>query len=61
MGFLIEIVIVLVAVGLALWLIQMIPMDPAIARMIRIVIIVGVVLWLLYFLSGLLGVAPLRR
>jgi hypothetical protein len=33
-------------------------MDPAIARMIRVVVIVGVVLWLLYFLSGFVGGLP---
>jgi type IV secretory pathway TrbL component len=62
MGFLIEIVIVLVVVGLVLWAVQQIPMDPAIARMIRVVVIVGVVLWLLYFLSGFLnGIPPFPR
>jgi type IV secretory pathway TrbL component len=58
MGFLIEIVIGLVIVGLVLWAVQQIPMDPAIARMIRVVVIVGVVLWLLYFLSGFVGGLP---
>jgi type IV secretory pathway TrbL component len=58
MGFLIEIVIVLVVVGLVLWAVQQIPMDPAIARMIRVVVIVGVVLWLLYFLSGFVNGLP---
>ena len=53
-GFLIEIVIVLVIVGLALWVIQQIPMDPAIARIIRVVVIVFVALWLLSLLFGLL-------
>jgi len=53
-GFLVEIVIVLVIVGLALWVIQQIPMDAAIARMIRIVVIVFVALWLLYSLVGFL-------
>jgi hypothetical protein len=60
-AFLIQLVIVLVVVGLALWIISMIPMDPVILRMIRIVLIVGVCLWLLYLLSGFLSVAPLRR
>jgi uncharacterized membrane protein YhaH (DUF805 family) len=62
MGFLIEIIIVLVIVGLALWVIQQIPMDPAIARIIRIVVIVAVVIWLLYVLAGFLpNGAPLPR
>lgn len=53
-GFLIEIIIVLVIVGLALWVIQQIPMDPTIARILRVVIIVFVAIWLLYALVGLL-------
>lgn len=57
-AFLIEIIIVLVIVGLALWVIQQIPMDAAIARIIRVVVIVCVVLWLLYILVGFLPAGP---
>ncbi len=53
-GFLIEIIIVLVIVGLALWIIQQIPMDAVIARIVRVVIIVAVCLYLLYILVGFL-------
>ena len=62
-GFLIEIVIVLVIVGLALWVLQQIPMDATIARIIRVVIIVVVCIWLLYVLVGFLpsGGFPMRR
>jgi hypothetical protein len=60
-AFLMQLIIVLVIVGLALWIVSMIPMDPFIARLIRIVAAVAVVLWLIWLLSGFLGVAPMRR
>lgn len=44
---LVSIVITLVIVGLVLWVVQQIPMDAVIARIIRIVVIVCVVLYLL--------------
>jgi hypothetical protein len=53
-GFLIEIIIVLVVIGLAMWILQQIPMDPVIARIIRVVLIVFVALWLLWLLVGML-------
>jgi hypothetical protein len=52
---LLQIIIALVIVGLALWVISQIPMDPTIARIIRVVVIVFVSIWLLYLLVGLLG------
>jgi hypothetical protein len=55
MGFLIEIVIVLIVVGLLLWIVQQIPMDPTIARIIRVCVIVFVCIWLLYMLIGFAG------
>ena len=58
-AFLIQVVIVLVVVGLALWIVSQIPMDPVIARVIRVVVIVAVCLWLLYALVGLVGTSPL--
>jgi hypothetical protein len=64
-AFLIQIVVCLVVVGLLLWLVTQIPMDPAISRIIRVVVIVCVVIWLLYVLLGITGVSqpigPLRR
>lgn len=62
--FLIQLVIVLVIVGLLLWVLQQIPIDPVIARIIRVVIIVCVCLWLLYVLVGFLPnmtLYPYRR
>lgn len=61
---LIQIVIALVIIGLVLWVIQQIPMDAAIARIIRVVIVVAVVIWLLSVLVGWLpavGPYPYRR
>jgi len=52
---LIQVIVGLIIVGLALWVIQQIPMDPAIARLIRIIVIVVVCIWLLYVVVGLLG------
>jgi hypothetical protein len=54
---LITIVVVLIVVGILLWLVNMIPMDPAIHTIIRVVIIIAVVIWLLGAF-GLLG--PLK-
>jgi hypothetical protein len=51
---LINIVVALVIVGLVLWAVQQIPMDPAIAKIIRVIVIVVVCIYLLYFLLGLL-------
>jgi len=53
-GLLIQIVIVLIIAGLALWIVQQIPMDPAISRIIRVVVIVAIAIWLIYVLLGLL-------
>lgn len=61
---LIQIIIALVLIGLVLWLIQQIPMDAAIAKIIRVVVVVVVVLWLLSVLLGWLpslGPYPYRR
>jgi hypothetical protein len=54
-GVLLEIIVALVIV---LWLIQQSPMDPAIARIIRVVVIVFAAIWLLYLVVGLLGSVP---
>lgn len=51
---LIGIVIALILIGVALYLVNLIPMDGTIRKIIQIVVIVVVVLWLLQAL-GLLG------
>ena len=63
-AFLIQILIVLCIVGLVLWAISQIPMDAAIARIIRVVVIVAVCIWLIYVLASFLPGAsafPMRR
>ncbi len=59
MPLLIQVVIGLAIVGLLLWVLQQIPMDATIARIIRVVVIVAVCLWLLYLLASLFGSGPL--
>lgn len=60
MPFLIQIVVALAIVGLSLWVVQQVPMDPAIAKIIRVVVIVITCLWLLSYVLPLLntGAAP---
>jgi hypothetical protein len=43
----ISILIALVIVGVLLYLLTLIPMDPAIVTIIRVVVILGVVLWII--------------
>jgi uncharacterized membrane protein len=64
---LISIIVTLVVIGLVLYLVDLIPMDGAIKRIIRIIVIIAVVLWLLQAfgfigsISGLLHPAhPVR-
>ena len=58
-AFLIHVVVALIVVGLVLLVVSQIPMDPAIARIIRVWVIVALGLWLVYALLGLAGSAPL--
>ena len=63
---LIQIIVALIIVGLLLWVVEQIPMDATIARIIRVVVIVAVVLYLLQIFTGvfsgvnMLG-PPMRR
>ncbi len=56
---LIQLVVTLAIAGLILWAITQIPMDAAIAKVIRVVIIVVVCIWAIYLLAGTLGGVPL--
>lgn len=60
---LIQIVIALVIIGLALYLVQLIPMAAPMPQIIKVVVIVCVVFWLLSELLPLLtvGSVPLIR
>jgi hypothetical protein len=55
MPILIQVIVALAIVGLVLWVIQQIPMDATIARIIRVVVIVAVCIWLLMLLVSLMG------
>ncbi len=52
---LLGLVLVLVVIGVVLWGVQQLPLDPAIKNTIRVVVIVVVVVWLA---SSLVGMAP---
>ena len=53
---LIQLVIVLIVIGVLLYIVEsLLPIDPTIKMVIRIIILLAVVLWLL----GLVGLLPL--
>jgi hypothetical protein len=56
---LLQILIVLLIAGVILWGIAQCPLDPTIARLIKVVIIVVVAIWLIYLLFGMLGGMPM--
>jgi hypothetical protein len=56
---LIDLIVVLIVVGVLLYLVQLIPMDATIKRIIVIVVILFVVLWLLQAL-GLFSAGRMR-
>jgi hypothetical protein len=55
MPWIIQVIVALAIVGLVLWVIEQIPMDATIARIIRVIVIVAVCIWLLTVLVGLFG------
>jgi len=55
---LIALVLVLVVIGVVLYLLESLPMDPTIKIVIRVVVIIAVCLWLL---SALSGIGPMIR
>jgi uncharacterized membrane protein YwzB len=52
---LVEIIIALVIVGIVLWALSQFPIDPTIAKLIRVLVIVIVAIWVCYALLGLAG------
>ena len=52
---LISILVVLILIGLVLWVVGQIPLDPWIQKVIRVVVVVFVVLWLLQAFNLLPG------
>jgi hypothetical protein len=55
MPWIIQVIVALAIVGLVLWVIEQIPMDATIARIIRVVVIVAVCIWLLTVLVSVFG------
>ena len=47
----ISIIVVCIVVGLLLWAVSAIPMDPVVARIVRVLVIVALVLWILSHLG----------
>jgi hypothetical protein len=57
---LIQLVIILIVIGVLLYIVEsLLPIDPAIKMVIRVIILLAVVLWLLS-LVGLIPGGPLR-
>lgn len=52
---LIGIIVALVVVGIVLWALTQFPIDPTIAKLIRVLVIVVVAIWICYALFGLTG------
>lgn len=57
-GFLVEILITLIVVGLLFWILQQIPIPAPFGNIIRVVLVVFVCIWLIYMLAGLLPAGP---
>lgn len=55
---LLQILIVLLIAGVVLWGVSQFPLDPTIARLIKVVVVVFVAIWLIYLLFGMLGGMP---
>ena len=54
---LIQLIVILIVIGLCLYLIEsLLPIDPAIKQVIRVVLVLALILWLL----SLVGLIPAR-
>jgi hypothetical protein len=49
---LINLIVALIVIGVLLWAVQSLPMDPAIRQIIRVIVIVAVVLWVVGIFTG---------
>ncbi len=56
----IQLLVVLVVLGLALWALEQLPIDATIRQIIRVVVIVLIILWLLSVFFGLAGLGRFR-
>lgn len=57
----IGVVMVLVVIGVCLYLLQQIPMDPVILTIIRVVVLLAVVVWIIQAFGLLAGPLPRLR
>jgi hypothetical protein len=58
----ISLIVTIVVIGLLLWLIDMLPIDPKLKSIIHVIVVVVVILWLISFLVPSLGLhQPLVR
>lgn len=55
-----SLIVLLIIVGVGLYLVQLIPMDPKILTIIRVVVILAVVLWLLDLFVDLGSIGHIR-
>lgn len=55
MPWLLQVIVTLVLVGLFLWIVEQIPMDAMIQKIIRVIVIVVACLYLLQLLVALFG------
>ena len=53
-GFLIEILIGAIVLGLIFWILSLIPLPDPFSRIVRVVLVVIVAIWLIYILAGLI-------
>jgi hypothetical protein len=51
---LVQVLIALLIIGVVLWALSQFPIDPMIAKLIRVIIIVVVAIWLIYLLASIL-------
>ena len=52
---LVQIIVALVVVGIVLWGLTQFPIDPTIAKLIKVLVIVVVAIWVCYVLLGMAG------
>ena len=57
---LVSLVVTLIIVGVLLWLVNYLPIDEKIKKIINVVVIVCVVLWLIGIFFGFSGISSIR-
>jgi heme A synthase len=57
LNLLFTVVLVVVVVGLLIWALDRVPIDPTLRQWARVVLIVIAALWLIYLVAGAAGVS----